>query len=712
MERKLQEKKLTKRAMRKRAKCCKFLAKSGNISIVDEPTKYLVIANGGLGNGVSREEIVTLFQDFGSLESVIMEEHSPHCFVTFQTAEVAKIAKDQVDGHELAQSNIRQQACVKLYVSFVNDVPSISSQVPKLPDGLFLIEDFVDDDTERKLLDLVEWDSPAHQGSMKHRKVKHYGYEFNYDTNNINKDCPLEEPLPDLLVEMIDKIMQTGHVTKKLNQVTVNQYLPGQGIPPHVDTHSAFEDSIVSLSLGSGISMDFAHPNGTNVSKVLPPRSLLVMTGEARYLWSHGIIPRKTDVIPDTAEGREGNSVTLAARGTRTSFTFRAVRGRPCDCKFPSKCDSARTSQTELPSGLRNDSASTEPMVAKPVSEEEAIQLEQSQVHNVYNEIAPHFSYTRYKPWPFVSSFLNDLQKGSLVLDVGCGNGKYIGVNPDILMIGCDRSQELISICADRGHEALVCDGLSVPMKTNTFDACISIAVIHHFSTEERRLEAIKELVRILRPGGLALVYVWAMEQKKQNKKSIYLMKKKKTGIEHDSQEKNSMTPGNNKESTSSEGINYSMERQIDLTDRLKIDGNTSDKNVEESEHSVSLKETEENKMGSNCAGDCMRDNICQESSHDSQLRDMALFPAERGAHLTVHVNKTEFRDQDLLVPWHLRKTNSEGTVGEQKSVFYRFYHVFQEGELEKLVKKVKGVSIRKSYYDQGNWCVIFAKGQ
>lgn len=70
----------------------------------------------------------------------------------------------------------------------------------------------------------------AHQGSMKHRKVKHYGYEFNYDTNNINKDCPLEEPLPDLLVDMIDKVMQTGHVTKKLNQVTVNQYLPGQGM--------------------------------------------------------------------------------------------------------------------------------------------------------------------------------------------------------------------------------------------------------------------------------------------------------------------------------------------------------------------------------------------------------------------------------------------------------------------------------------------------
>lgn len=189
-------------------------------------------------------------------------------------------------------------------------------------------------------------------------------------------------------------------------------------------------------------------------------------------------------------------------------------------------------------------------------------------------------------------------------------------------------------------------------------------------------------------------------------------MKKKKTGTEFENQDKNSTTPENNEDSTLSTGIKYSLERQIDLTDRLKIDGNISDKNVEESKHSVSLEEAEEKKMGSNFAGDCMGNNTCQESSHDSELRDMSLFPAERGAHLTVHVNKTEFKDQDLLVPWHLRKTTSEGAVGEQKSVFYRFYHVFQEGELEKLVKKVQGVSLRKSYYDQGNWCVIFAKDQ
>ena len=41
----------------------------------------------------------------------------------------------------------------------------------------------------------------------------------------------------------------------------------------------------------------------------------------------------------------------------------------------------------------------------------------------------------------------------------------------------------------------------------------ISIAVIHHFSTDSLRIQAIEEIYRILRIGGKALIYVWAYEQ-------------------------------------------------------------------------------------------------------------------------------------------------------------------------------------------------------
>lgn len=44
------------------------------------------------------------------------------------------------------------------------------------------------------------------------------------------------------------------------------------------------------------------------------------------------------------------------------------------------------------------------------------------------------------EPWPIVESFLNGLPKGSVGLDVGCGNGKYLDVNPDVFIVASDRS--------------------------------------------------------------------------------------------------------------------------------------------------------------------------------------------------------------------------------------------------------------------------------
>lgn len=59
----------------------------------------------------------------------------------------------------------------------------------------------------------------------------------------------------------------------------------------------------------------------------------------------------------------------------------------------------------------------------------------------------------------------------------------------------------------------MVCDTMRLPYRSDAFDAAISIAVIHHLSTEEHRLRALRELLRIVRVGGQVLVYVWALEQ-------------------------------------------------------------------------------------------------------------------------------------------------------------------------------------------------------
>lgn len=77
--------------------------------------------------------------------------------------------------------------------------------------------------------------------------------------------------------------------------------------------------------------------------------------------------------------------------------------------------------------------------------------------------------HLKKKPWPVVEDFLNGLKPGSLGADVGCGNGKYIGVNPNVLVLGSDRSSNLIKIVHDRGFEGMVADGLNLPYRDNSF---------------------------------------------------------------------------------------------------------------------------------------------------------------------------------------------------------------------------------------------------
>lgn len=112
-----------------------------------------------------------------------------------------------------------------------------------------------------------------------------------------------------------------------------------------------------------------------------------------------------------------------------------------------------------------------------------------------------------------MEEFLKSRSLGEVGIDVGCGNGKYLGVNKDVFILGSDRSDGLINCAKEFGHEVMVADGLNVPHPDGRFDFAISIAVIHHFSTEERRIEVLRHIMSKLRAGGQALVYVWALEQ-------------------------------------------------------------------------------------------------------------------------------------------------------------------------------------------------------
>ncbi|CAI5473570.1 unnamed protein product [Closterium sp. Yama58-4] len=508
-----------------------------------------------------------------------------------------------------------------------------------------------------------------------------------------------------------------------------------------------------------------------------------VLTGEARYAWSHYIPNHKIDHV-------NGQDFPRAPR--RVSYTFRRVRFGPCGCAYPEFCDAPRMESvaengivsergraTEC-EGLLVEGTGAEGLLVKEKGsegmqervgggclggsvvthshegvaecgeEEEEVEerkeeqraeggnggepvlthshegveecaeeeeraeerveecakanaippsvdpsktldspqttpaVERDFVHKVYNAIAPHFSATRFARWPKVTQFLLSLPPGSLVLDAGCGNGKYLNgglpippalppaaslsvsasssfsthtssspfpsssstpssstpssstssppssassaapPRPPAVLIGCDISPPLVSICTQRGFEAFVADTLSLPLASSRFDAAISVAVLHHLSSEARRKHALKEMLRVVRRGGRVLVTVWAREQENPEQEGVG---------------SGAVRPGGGSEQGKSTGAEAS---------------------------------------------------------------------------------------QEFLVPWHLpchrveigsaaaaqhvasgfaRRDEAKGSV-----VYNRYYYVFTRGELERLITGIGGASVVESFYDKSNWCVIMEK--
>ncbi|KAL5103841.1 hypothetical protein TcWFU_001714 [Taenia crassiceps] len=105
-----------------------------------------------------------------------------------------------------------------------------------------------------------------------------------------------------------------------------------------------------------------------------------------------------------------------------------------------------------------------------------APELELRYVHEVYDAIAESFSDSRYAPWPGVLRFLRSLPSGSWGADIGCGN-----------------------------------------------DFFICVAVLHHLSTPQRRLEGLQSVASLLKVGGLGLIQVWAKDQHWEGQKTAYL---------------------------------------------------------------------------------------------------------------------------------------------------------------------------------------------
>jgi len=160
--------------------------------------------------------------------------------------------------------------------------------------------------------------------------------------------------------------------------------------------------------------------------------------------------------------------------------------------------------------------------------------MESEYVYKTYNLIAKEFDDTRFCRWNSVRGFLDSIDKYSIIADVGCGNGKYMKYKTDELFyFGNDTSESLLYIAKQKCSDItniILASGTQLPYRNNTFNAVISIAVLHHIYSVENRLLFISELIRICKPDGKIHITVWAdtIDKKKctaiGNNKGDYLI--------------------------------------------------------------------------------------------------------------------------------------------------------------------------------------------
>lgn len=183
--------------------------------------------------------------------------------------------------------------------------------IPQIP-GLCYHPDYIDTKQEAGLVSAIDgepWDTKWK------RRRQSYGHSYN------KTDAPRD--IPAWARFLVERLHADGISERRFDQMLVNEYFPGQGISLHKD-YEPFDRTVVSLSLLSACVMDFRHvANGRRESLLLEPRSLLVLSDEARYEWQHGIANRKSD--------RWNGAVIGRAR--RLSVTFRLLKEQPSRSK-------------------------------------------------------------------------------------------------------------------------------------------------------------------------------------------------------------------------------------------------------------------------------------------------------------------------------------------------------------------------------------------
>lgn len=238
---------------------------------------------------------------------------------------------------------------------------------------------------------------------------------------------------------------------------------------------------------------------------------------------------------------------------------------------------------------------------------------------------------------------------------------------------------------------------MCLPYASNRFDAVLSIAVLHHITTPSRRIHMLTELLRVLRPGGKALVTVWATHQEDMKKLAKW------QPIDRPGRSHQSHPPDLSHHHDGTAECRAAASETYSTVDSPSVEGQV---------QRVSLEPAAISASGAMTAQQHPDPEQCQ--------------GAESGT-----FSQGEATSNDYFVPWHLPFHRAEAALQVLKAeqehdntpassiridnkknavVFSRYYHVYEQFELDQLVQSVPEAEVLDSFYDKDNWCCVMGK--
>ena len=127
------------------------------------------------------------------------------------------------------------------------------------------------------------------QGHLANRRVTSFGLRYDYSRRTVEA----ANEFPPFLNELRAKAAEfAGCGVSEFRQAGVNEYRPGAGIGWHKDKE--LFGIVVGVSLSAPATMRFRRAQGrgwARLAQTIAPRSMYVLSGEARTEWEHSIPP-------------------------------------------------------------------------------------------------------------------------------------------------------------------------------------------------------------------------------------------------------------------------------------------------------------------------------------------------------------------------------------------------------------------------------------